>query len=76
MEHEREADTLIGQAPTISQSNTLPISVRLVVAGADLLWKKNTAGWLVAGADSMWEKNTAGWLADKPSEQSGCKFKL
>jgi len=26
--------------------------------------------WLVVGADLMWEKNTAGWLADKPKEQS------
>ena len=44
-------------------------SVRLVVAGADLLWEKNTAVYL-AGADLMWEKSTAGWLADKPAEQS------
>ena len=44
--------------------------VRLVVAGADLLWEKSTAGWLVAGADLVWEKSTTGWLADKPNEQS------
>ena len=29
-----------------------------------------TDWWLVVGADLMWEKNTAGWLADKPNEQS------
>ena len=44
-------------------------SVRLAVAGADLLWEKNTAGYL-AGADLVWKKNTAGWLADKPAERS------
>ena len=44
-------------------------SVRPAVGGADLLWEKNTAGYL-AGADLVWEKNTAGWLADKPAEQS------
>ena len=26
--------------------------------------------WQVTGADLVWEKNTAGWLADKPNEQS------
>ena len=44
-------------------------SVRLAVAGADLLWEKNTTGYLT-GADLVWEKCTAGWLADKPAEQS------
>ena len=44
-------------------------SVRLAVAGADLLWEKNTAGYL-ADADLVWEKSTTDWLADKPVEQS------
>ena len=44
-------------------------SVRPAVGGADLLWEKNTAGYL-AGADLVWEKNTASWLADKSAEQS------
>jgi len=41
-----------------------------LVAGADLLLEKNTAGWLLADADLVWEKSTAGWLADKSAEQS------
>ena len=44
-----------------------------LVAGADLLWEKSTAGWLVAGAELMREKNIVGWLADKTSEQSDYK---
>ena len=28
------------------------------MAGADLLWEKITAGWLVAGAGLVWKKNT------------------
>jgi len=43
-------------------------SIRLAVAGVDLLWEKNTASWLVAGPDLVWEKNTANWLDDKPNE--------
>jgi hypothetical protein len=38
-----------------------------LVAAADLLWEKNTAGWQVAGADLMLEKSTASWLADQPA---------
>ena len=30
-----------------------------LVAGADLLWEKNTTDWLVASTDLMWEKSTA-----------------
>ena len=45
-------------------------SVRLAVAGADLLWEKSNAGWLVTGADLVWEKSTTDWLADKPAKQS------
>ena len=45
-------------------------SIRLVVAGVDLLREKNIVGWLVADADLVREKNTAGWLADKSNEQS------
>ena len=35
-----------------------------LVAVADLLWEKSTAGWLVAGVDLVFEKNTTGWLAE------------
>ena len=42
------------------------------MAGADLLWEKNTADWLVAGAGVLWEKSAAGWLADQPAEQNDC----
>ena len=30
-----------------------------LVAGADLLWEKNTADWLVTGANLVGEKSTA-----------------
>ena len=43
-------------------------SVRPAVGGADLLWEKNTAGYL-PGADLVCEKSTTDWLADKPVEQ-------
>ena len=39
-----------------------------LVAGADLLWEKITAGWLMLDADLVWEKNTVDWLADKPNK--------
>ena len=34
------------------------------MVGADLLWEKNTAGWLVlvTGAGLVWDKNTVGWM--------------
>ena len=56
--------------------SVLSHSVRLAVAGADLLWKKSIAdllwkksiaGWLVADTD-LWEKNTVDWLADKSAK--------
>jgi hypothetical protein len=31
-----------------------------LMAGADLLWEKSTAGWLLV-AGLFWEKSTAGW---------------
>ena len=39
-----------------------------LVAGADFLSEKSTAGWLVADANLVWEKSTAGRLIDKPAE--------
>ena len=35
-----------------------------LVAGADLLSEKSTAGWLVADVDLVLRENTAGWLTD------------
>ena len=44
-------------------------AVLVLVAGAGVVWEKNTVGWLVAGAGAMWEKNIVGWLEEPNSEQ-------
>jgi len=42
----------------------------LLEASAGLLLEKITAGWLVAGAGLVWEKNTIDWSWSWPTEQS------
>jgi len=34
-----------------------------------LLWEKITTSWLVAGADLVWKKNTIDWMVEQPAEQ-------
>jgi len=47
---------------TASCMTTVRVVFWLVVAGANLLWERNTGGWMMAGAGLMWEKNTVSWL--------------
>ena len=52
-------------------------SIRLVVAGVDLLREKNLVGWLVADADLVREKNiVGGWLTSQTNRvtHAGTKF--